>query len=440
MTMLDAVRKAVIESSPYQGYLYAYPHKTAYRPFDKPLALGDLWRDEPKDALSLYIHVPFCEMRCGFCNLFTATGATHEQTAAYLDALERQATAVTKSLGAHRFAQAAIGGGTPTFLEARGLARLLDIVGRTAQRPLPIAIETSPSCTTPDRLAVLKEHGVERVSIGVESFDDTDLKAMGRPARASDAMTAMATLREADFPRLNVDMIYGAAGQTEQSFLRSLRLALRWRPDEIYLYPLYVRPLTGLGKRNTEANDQWDVERLALYRAARDHLASEGYRQRSMRHFERAGVASISDYACQEDGMVGLGPGARSYTTRTHYSTRYAVGRAETLRIIDAYVASADFSSADYGVELVDDDRRRRFIVKSLLQTEGLDLNRFAELQGARADDLYPELAALIALGLAAQEGATIKLTDTGLERSDAIGPLFVSPAMRRWMERYEWR
>src|SRR5215470_11064532 len=85
---------------PYQHYVYAYPHKTAYRPLSREQAsLRELWADEPKNALSLYFHIPFCEVRCGFCNLFTRIGAPDGLTTAYLDALERQAAAVREALG-----------------------------------------------------------------------------------------------------------------------------------------------------------------------------------------------------------------------------------------------------------------------------------------------------------------------------------------------------
>ena len=111
---------------PYQHYVYAYPHKTAYRPLPRERAsLRELWADEPKEALSLYFHIPFCEVRCGFCNLFTRIGAPDGLATAYLDALERQAAAVREALGdTARYANAAFGGGTPTFLQAAELERL----------------------------------------------------------------------------------------------------------------------------------------------------------------------------------------------------------------------------------------------------------------------------------------------------------------------------
>ncbi|MEV7452902.1 coproporphyrinogen III oxidase family protein, partial [Streptomyces nigra] len=120
-------------TGPYQHYVYAYPHKTAYRPLPDRPSLTSLWAREDKSALSLYLHIPFCEVRCGFCNLFTRIGAPDGLTGAYLDALERQATAVRDALGdgdGTRFATAAFGGGTPTFLSARDLTRLCDIAGQ----------------------------------------------------------------------------------------------------------------------------------------------------------------------------------------------------------------------------------------------------------------------------------------------------------------------
>lgn len=101
---------------PYLSYVYAYPHKTAYRPLAGRPALRELWAAERKDALSLYLHIPFCEVRCGFCNLFTRIGAPDELTTRYLDALDRQATAVREALGDEepvRFAAAAFGGVRP---------------------------------------------------------------------------------------------------------------------------------------------------------------------------------------------------------------------------------------------------------------------------------------------------------------------------------------
>src|SRR5262247_4216345 len=95
----------------YQGYAYAYPHKTAYVPLTPPRALADIWAREPKRALELYVHVPFCAMRCGFCNLFTTVNADGDAVSRMLVQLEVEAVRAARALGPARFARMAIGGG-----------------------------------------------------------------------------------------------------------------------------------------------------------------------------------------------------------------------------------------------------------------------------------------------------------------------------------------
>ncbi|GAA4864351.1 STM4012 family radical SAM protein [Kitasatospora terrestris] len=431
--------------SPYQSYVYAYPHKTAYRPLPDRPALREVWAGERQHALSLYLHVPFCEVRCGFCNLFTRIGSPEGLTTAYLDALERQATAVRAALdtGA-RFALAAFGGGTPTYLAAAELTRLCDIAEQRMGvdlRAVPLSVEASPDTCTPDRLAVLAERGTTRLSIGVQSFLDTEARSAVRPQKRAAVETALDRARAAGFPVLNIDLIYGIDGQTERSWLRSLDAALGWQPEELYLYPLYVRPLTGLGRRSPGPSPAWDAQRLALYRAGRDHLLAAGYEQVSMRMFRRSGAATAStgEYACQTDGMVGLGCGARSYTSKLHYSFDYAVDASAVRGIIDAYVAGTDFDRAEHGWEMSGDEPRRRHLLQSLLQAEGVDLAAYRRRFGSSPRQDFPaELAAFEERGWLTADGAA--LTPEGLAHSDAIGPALFSAEVAARMEAYEAR
>lgn len=441
---------------PYQSYVYAYPHKTAYRPLaglpgGRP-ALSELWAGERKDALSLYLHIPFCEVRCGFCNLFTRIGAPDELTSRYLDALERQASAVRDALGDGepvRFAAAAFGGGTPTFLEAGELERLCDIAEKRMGadlRSVPLSVETSPSTATADRLAVLAERGTTRISIGVQSFVEAEARAAVRPQRAADVERALGLIRDTSIPVLNIDLIYGIDGQTERSWRTSLDAALRWRPEELYLYPLYVRPLTPLDRLSAGAADPaWDEQRLRLYRAGRDHLLARGYEQVSMRMFRRADAPRTDgpdDYACQTDGMIGLGCGARSYTSRLHYSFDYAVRMGEVRGIIDAYTATADFSRAEVGRYTDGDEARRRHLLQSVLQADGMPLSGYRERFGTSPYEDFPaELARFEARGwldAAAPAEGLLRLSSEGLAYSDALGPELFSPAVRAAMASYE--
>ncbi|WP_426506015.1 STM4012 family radical SAM protein [Dactylosporangium sp. McL0621] len=420
--------------SPYQGYLYAYPHKTAYRPLDPRPRLADVWAGEDTAKLFLYVHVPYCEMRCGFCNLFTRANPPHEQVTAYLAQLGRQAARVAAAMPGARFARAAIGGGTPTYLTAPELTELFDLLQRTTGLERgPLSVETSPATATPDRLAVLNERGASRISIGVQSFLDAEAHAAGRPQHRAEVDRALDAIRAAGPAALNIDLIYGIPGQTRATWDESLSAALRWRPEELYLYPLYVRPMTGLGRRATPADPDWDAQRLELYRHAAERLRTEGYEQLSMRQFRRPGDhEAVDEYSCQDDGMVGLGCGARSYTTDLHYSFDYAVGVRHVRGILADYLArpAADFDVAEVGFALDAAEQRRRWLLKSLLRAEGADPAAYAARFGTGLDEDFPALARLRDAGYA--EGH--RLTADGLAHSDAIGPWLVSEGVRKAM------
>lgn len=392
-------------------------------------------------------------MRCGFCNLFTRTGAPAEQVRAYLDQLAVQTARIADETGPIRFAALAIGGGTPTYLEAGELSRLFDIVEtHHALEGIPIGVETSPATATPERLAVLADRGVDRVSIGVQSFDETEARAAGRPQRTAEVEAALDAITSTGFPVRNLDLIFGIDGQTPTSWITSLERALTWRPEEIYCYPLYVRPLTGLGRR-AHSRDDWDAQRLALHRIAVDLLTDAGYVQDSLRRFRRrsddggdhrvpegepAPRDASEGYSCQDDPMLGLGCGARSYTSDLHYSFDYAVAIPQVRAIIEDYLdrPGDDFAYAEVGYRLSGTDRRRRWLIKSLLKADGVDLAAYeARFGTAAADEIDP--TPLVEAGLAEVDEGRWRLTRAGLARSDAIGPWLVGEQVRASMDAY---
>ncbi|MCB9673992.1 MAG: STM4012 family radical SAM protein [Alphaproteobacteria bacterium] len=430
---------ALFGGQPYQGYAYSYPHKTAYRAFEPDLDLREVWAGEDRSALFLYAHVPFCVQRCAFCNLFTTAQGGREREEAYLQGLVRQAEVVREALPDARFAVGAVGGGTPTWLEAPGLDRLFDVLEHTMGAPLadlPLSVECSPETVTPEKADLLARRGTTRASIGIQSFVEQEARGVGRTQRDMTVQTALQALRDAGIPTLNIDLIYGLRHQTPASWQHSLECTLEWRPEEIYLYPLYVRPLTGLGRRDRT----WDDQRLALYRQGRDLLRSVGYEQVSMRMF-RAPWAPVAptDYRCQADGMVGLGPGARSYTRDVHYSTRFAVGPSAVLDELDGWLdrSDADHLRIRWGTRIDADEARRRHVLQGLLQIDGLDRAWYRELFGADVLDHLPELERL---GDLATFGDRLTLTDEGLAWSDAIGPWLYSDAVTARMAEWEQR
>jgi len=248
---------------------------------------------------------------------------------------------------------------------------------------------------------------------------------------------ALGVMRGARFPVINVDLIYGIEGQSPASWEVWLAQAVEYEPEEIYLYPLYVRPLTGLGRKGRAASEA----QAQLYRKGRDYLLERGYRQISMRLF-RAGRYSPREgpvYCCQEDGMLGLGAGARSYTRRVHYSSEWAVGRESVRGILDDFVTRAPeaFSRADYGCNLTDEEQRRRYLIKSLLRADGLNAADYRAWFGADAVEEFPQIQELVTEGAAEWRSGCLVPTTLGLEWSDVIGPWLYSAATTSQMEAF---
>lgn len=437
---------------PYQAYSYSYPHKTAYRPIEPPRPLSQLWAGERRDALFLYLHVPFCSYRCGFCNLFALARPDPAKVERYLQQMEHQLRATAAALGEHRFVRFALGGGTPTYLDAEQLRQVFAMVERHANidlRATPAGIEVSPETVDAEKLRVCRDAGIDRVSMGIQSFSEAEVRALVRPQQREVVERAIGAIREAGFPTLNLDLIYGIAGQTVASFLASIDSALSHAPEELYLYPLYVRPLTGLGRIEAKNGGKTGFvlqpepldERLALYQAGRDRLLQAGYTQVSMRMFRAPHAPDLAApvYCCQSDGMVGIGCGARSYTGRVHYSSEYGVARRSVAEILDHYLArdEASFACADYGIELDADEQRRRYVIQSLLIRPGLEHAGYRERFGADCLDDLPQLRDLIELGLADDDGALLALNDEGLARADTLGPWLTSAAIAQRMRDY---
>lgn len=443
---------AHLAAGAYQAYTYAYPHKSAYRALTPAPALDSVWAGEHRSALFAYLHIPFCTMRCGFCNLFAMAQPGEALVDAYVAALVAQMRVMNEVLGARQFARLALGGGTPSYLSARQLATLYEAAQRHLGVPLgdiPSGIEVSPETVTPERLAVCRQAGVSRVSMGIQSFVDAEVKALARPQQHRTVLQAVEWSRAAGIPTLNLDLIYGISGQTAASWEASLDSALSLHPEELYLYPLYVRPQTGLGRYHIRhesagaAHDSAADSRPHLYVLARDRLLAAGYTQVSMRQFRAPHAPDDSGpvYCCQHDGMVGLGAGARSYTRALHYASSYAVDRASTRRIIEDYIAQTPEQRrhAHHGFVLNADEQRRRYLIQSLLTLPGLDSTQYEHRFGSSLWTDWPALQELLTLGLAecvptGTATLLLRLTPEGVAHSDIIGPWLMSPQVKALM------
>ncbi|WP_339297853.1 STM4012 family radical SAM protein [Paenibacillus sp. FSL R5-0623] len=431
-----------VRAFPYRSYLYSYPHKTAYRELDPPLPLGPLWERENTDTYFLYMHIPFCAARCGFCNLFTLPDRRDDTHERYVDALERQAKQWAPITSRRPYSRFAIGGGTPTLLNEVQLNRLFNIAEQVMgldPAQASISVETSPDTVTDAKLAIMKERSVDRISMGIQSFIEAEASAIYRPQKPQEVERALEKLTRYDFPLLNLDLIYGLPGQTVESWIYSLERVLAYEPGEIFIYPLYTRENTIV--KPDDIRRQGPDIRMELYKAAREILKSKGYVQYSMRRFakEQSSSKVLLPYSCQEEGMVGLGCGARSYTSEVHYASKYGVSYKATQSIIADYVATERYDVADYGIVLSCEEQRRRFILKALLHREGLTLSDYQQRFGTDVMSDYVWLAELLTEGMAELESdegkQVLRLTEEGLGYSDAIGDWLISAEIREQME-----
>lgn len=419
----------------YPGYVYGYPHKKAYRPL-APVPLADAWAGEDRSRLFAYVHVPFCNQRCSFCNLFTLVPGERSVVGPYLDALARQMELFAR-LGPARFSRLYVGGGTPSFLTTAELRRLVgdlrSLLGIDPART-HACIETSPETLDEEKVLALAELGFQRLSLGVQSLVEDELHAVNRRFDVAAHDRAAALIARARIPHFNVDLIYGLPGQTLASWRYSLEWAMGSPATSLFLYPLYIRPLTGLGARSVPLDAPTQYQMAAMYDAAVERLPLAGFRQLTMRQFRRDRDEGPDDvYRCQSDGMVGLGAGARSYTARLHYSTPWKMVARNIRGVIDDYVLA--MGSGDdritHGIRLDEDERLRRHVIQSLLydgvESSTLEVSFPAELDALREEQCVRD------------EAGTVRLTTRGVRHSDVVGQLFFSPRVRALIDSYEY-
>ena len=428
-----------IRDNAYPGYVYGYPHKKAYRPLDPPLDLREVWADEDRDNLFCYVHIPFCTQRCSFCNLFTYVPGDTSPSEAYVTALASEMDLVAEALAPARFARLYIGGGTPTYLTTPELRRLVGAL-RTSLGVVPEntagCIECSPETLDAEKVEALRELGFRRISLGVQSFREEELRQVNRRFDPRLHDEAIRLIGRANFAHFNLDLIYGLPGQTLDTWRDSLERAIDSPATSLFLYPLYVRPLTGLGVRPMLGSPSTHAM-AAMYDHARDRLARAGFRQMSMRQFRRDDSDEDSEYRCERHGMLGLGAGARSYSHGLHYSTPWKMVARNIRAVIEDYVARmrADDTRVSHGFALDEDERRRRAMIQSLL-FNGLRLAVFDDDPRVTFPD---EFGALREEGLVIEDEASIRLSPTGVKHADIVGQLFFSERVLASMAEFEY-
>jgi oxygen-independent coproporphyrinogen-3 oxidase len=369
---------------------------------------------------SAYIHVPFCAHRCGYCN-FTLIADRADLVDRYLLALDRELS----WLGSPRPVETLfIGGGTPTFLSADALRRLLHLV-MTWFPPLgghEFSVEANPDGLDVERVAVLADHGVTRVSLGAQSFNPAKLRALERDHSPAD-ITASVELCRRRIKSVSLDLIFATPGETLQSWRNDLEAALSLSPDHLSTYGLtYERGTTFWGRRLKGELTSLDEElERALYAEAIDRLTAGGFEHYEVSNFARPG------HRCRHNEVYWAG---RPYFAAGPGAARYVNGRRElNHRSTTTWMARVleGKSPVAESEELSPEDRARESLVLGLRRLEGISRAEFARSTGFEVDQLVgPALTRCLDQGMIADRDGRLRLTREGLFVSDAIWPHFL--------------
>lgn len=364
---------------------------------------------------AVYVHVPFCTHRCGYCN-FTVTAGRDDLQAAYLGAIQAEIDATPGGEVDSIF----FGGGTPTRLAPELLARLCRLV---ADRFPPAVgcewtVEANPG-DIDDRVAeVIAAEGVTRVSLGVQSFSPRKLAALERDHRADQIAAAVELLRP--FAQVAIDLIFAAPEETVADWEADLNAAIALRPDHISTYGLTFEKGTQFWSRlrRGEMMEVAETPQAEMYEAAIDRLTAAGYEHYEVSNFARWGARCRHNEVYWSGGEYhAFGPGA----------ARHLEGRRETNhRSLFTYLKrmAAGASPVAESEQLDPLDKARELLVFALRRTAGVSRAWLAERAGGSVEQLAgPVVARFVAAGLLADDGETIRLTRRGLLVSDSLWP-----------------
>jgi putative oxygen-independent coproporphyrinogen III oxidase len=308
------------------------------------------------DAAGIYVHVPFCLTRCGYCDFNAYAGLDH-LASRYVTALLREAELAAPAWEGVEVLSVFLGGGTPTTLEVADLKALLARV-RSVFSVKPVAevtIEANPDTVDEQKLSGLLEAGYGRLSMGAQSFDRSVLAALERAHQPESVARAFQAARSAGYDNVNLDLIYGAAGETLESWERTLEEAIALSPAHVSAYALTIEPATALGRQvargDTPAPDP-DLQ-ADMFEAACRLLGDAGYGHYEVSNWARPGYECLHNLGYWERRpYAGLGAGAHGYRNgRRWWNVRppedylsmvergeLPVGGSEELEPADAYL------------------------------------------------------------------------------------------------------
>lgn len=376
-----------------------------------------------KEKYGIYVHVPYCERKCLYCD-FYSEGVIRADWPRYVNALVAELKMRFHEFSSETSYTLYVGGGTPSLMPDAEFLRLAqgirDIVG---SEPREFTIEVNPDDVTDERCAVWKLAGVNRVSMGVQSLDDKELKAIGRRHDSLTARLAYETLHRC-FDNISLDLMFGLPGQTPESLRQTLNEMTEMSPEHISAYSLMYEERTALTRmrdmgRVDEVGEDVSVQMFGIVNST---LAEAGYERYEISNYAKPGRRSQHNSSYwQGTPYIGLGAGAHSYDGK---STRL-YNRPDARAYMKAIEAGLPDKVTEVE-ELTEEELREEMIMTRLRMREGLDLKEYGERFGLQQlMQLMSRARPLVARGclkVMEDEGAKcLSLTEGGCVISDTI-------------------
>lgn len=375
-------------------------------------------REACKEKLGVYVQVPFCQTKCTYCNFHTGV-FSRSLYAPYVNAVCREIRA-RGAAERHAADTVYIGGGTPSLLEPQDLARMLATICESFGGEWEEAtLEADPETISAEKALAWRAAGLNRISMGAQSFSDKELQASGRSHRRADVFSAVCILRGAGFDNISMDLIAGLPYQTSASWENSLNELLALHPQHVSVYLLEVDEGSRLGKEILQGGQKYsaaevpgDDEMADSYECACERLAATGYEHYEISNWALPGFASKHNLKYwRREPYIGFGAGAHSFDGTKRWANVHDPA---------AYVAMIERGASPVCEEEVVSERQalnEQFFL-GLRQLAGVNLTSIEQKYGG---DRASQIAKLVESGLLEREGEWIKLNPDKLTISNEV-------------------
>ena len=376
------------------------------------------------EPLALYVHWPWCVRKCPYCD-FNSYGAPRcIPEAAYVTALTEDLAWAARAVAGRKVSSVFFGGGTPSLMSADGFSRLMDAVRRTVTltEDCEISMEANPGTVEQDRFKAYAAAGVNRISLGIQSFSDENLKRLGRIHSASDALKAIEAAHEA-FENINLDVMYALPGQTQKELETEIAAALAAATTHLSFYELTIEDGTAFGKRPPDglpegdaAADMGQLVHERLTTGGFEHYEISGYAKPGRRCRHNRTYWTFGDY-------LGVGAGAHGKVTAD----------GEIIRTVRTANPTTYLAGAEKGVfeserrVVTDEDLPFEFALNVLRLTNGVAASRWEATTGRPLSFVEPVLADLRTKGLLVPDAGRIAVTELGRRFLSDVQEAFLS-------------